>query len=170
MNKIVLSGAVAAVVIAAADHIQSLQHRLDVLSQVPRVPPAAVDSLQHELTALRLELETTRTALEQDDSRQRLEERLARVAHSIEANDCVLVDHAARLANWEERWQGRDPVEIDRDLATVRDGLAQRGLDITRVSTKTEELAAQERARIDSLDRRIEPLLAGRDMGRLQLG
>jgi S1-C subfamily serine protease len=167
MNKFVLSAGAAALALAAADHIERLQQRVDELSQAPRVAPVTVARLQHELSALRNELQSTRTAIEQDDSRAILEQRLARVARSLDANDCAIVEHDARLASWEQRWQGRDPVEIDRDLASVRAGLARGWLDIDRVSTQSAELAAQERERIESLDRRIEPLLAGRDTTRM---
>ena len=167
MNKFVLSAGVATLALAVADHIERLQERVDELSQAPRVAPETVVRLQKQVGALRHELERTRTAIEQDDSRQRIEQRLERVADTLDANDCAIVEHDARLASWEQRWQGRDPLEIDRDLANVRAGLAQGWLDINRVSSQSVELAAQERERIDSLDRRIEPLLAGRDTARM---
>jgi len=167
MNKFVLSAGVAVVALAVVEHIQHLQRRVDELAQAPRVEPVVVDQLQREVSTLRAALESTRSAIAQDDTRQRLEQSLAKVADSLDANDCAIVDHDARLASWEARWQDRDPLEIDRDLANLRAGLAQRWLDIDRIGAQSAELAAQERERVESLDRRIEPLLAGRDTERM---
>ncbi len=96
-----------------------------------------------------------------------LEHRLTSLEGSQRFTDSELSAQEQRLQSWAAVWEGKDPKDIETRIEAVQASVDQRKRDLEQLTRDAARLASEERSRLEALDRRIDPLVIGRDPQRL---
>jgi S1-C subfamily serine protease len=144
----------------------SLQNRIEELSLRPEVDPRLVDELHEQVAQLERSLAATREELGKAPRAGEVEElegRFACLESELGATGREVASYSARLSDWESQWSGHEPTQFDLRLAELRRVLELRGLELDELAQQAAQVAAEDRQRIEALDRSLLSLTE-RDM------
>ena len=147
----------------------ALRNRIEELSLKPEVDPRLVDELRSHVAELESALEATREELRKAPRAGEVEElewRFACLESELGATGREVQSYSARLSDWESQWSGHEPTQLDQRLGELRRVLELRGLELDELAAQAAQVAAEDRQRIEELDRSLLSLTE-RDMGRM---